>query len=136
MAKSKRRNFWPLVKAYCESRGWVVDRSERSAGGRVSYDLFGFIDAVACVPKRIESYCDLDGVTRWRFVNAAHKLAIQYTSKNNKASRLRKVRQSPHAAAWMANGDRIEVWAFDDNNELERIPVVYGDLEPTNDSSE
>lgn len=100
-AKRKSKAASPTARtlAECRRRGWLAGVVERRLPKQfVTVDLFGFIDIVA-----------LDG--------RPGVLAIQATGETasgNVSLRLRKIREerADNARAWLAAGNRIEVWGW------------------------
>jgi hypothetical protein len=87
----------------------VVERFNTYAKVRV--DLFGFGDVLAIRP-------DCPGV-----------LAVQATTTDNQAGRLRKALAIPELKVWVAAGNRVEIWGWRKNGrsgrwEVTRRPVA------------
>lgn len=73
--------------------GWTAGVVEKwNAYTRTRHDLFGCIDIVAVRP--------------------GETLGVQATSVSNQANRLTKLRGHEGAEAWLAAGNRLEVWGW------------------------
>jgi len=77
----------------CRDAGFACHVVERwNPHAKVRQDLFGFIDILAITDQGI--------------------LGIQATSAAHHSERIGKIAASPHAAAWLRAGGRIEVWSW------------------------
>lgn len=74
-----------------EADGWTVSVVEQTIPHCfIKRDCFGFFDLLAIAPSR--------GI-----------LAVQATGGGNLSARVKKIRQTPAAAIWLASGGRIQV---------------------------
>lgn len=103
-------------------------------------DLFNFADLVAIVPP------GMSGLDREKYPNLAdewsgHILALQVTSSDNVASRVKKILAEPRAKLWLEAGGRICVhgWAKQGGKgkrklwTLRTVQVTPADFEPANE---
>ena len=87
----------PTARTLSELRrqGYTAAVVERwNPWARVRQDLYGFIDVLAIK-------AGANGV-----------LAIQTTTSGNAPSRMRKAKNSPNLAIWLASGNFFEVWGW------------------------
>jgi hypothetical protein len=84
--------------------GYVAEVVERwDSFSRRKHDLFGFIDILA--------------------VGNSHTLAVQVTSRNNMASRRRKMQEAPELTAMWCAGWQVQLWGYDKPTTRWRVKV-------------
>lgn len=88
-----RRTPTQRTLAWLRREGWTCQVVERwNAFARRRIDLFGGIDIVA--------------------VKGVITLGVQCTTQANAAARVTKLKQVPAIEAWLAAGNRLEVWGW------------------------
>lgn len=88
----KKSNFTQPALAELKKMGYTGDVTERWLGSNRTRDFLGIFDIVA--------------------YGRGHILGLQITSANNVASRIKKLKESPHLVGWIENGGRAQVWGF------------------------